>query len=111
MPKMKYSEFLTLMIKNIKPEMPFYLCNEAKFIVNYDNRLSTEQKEQAKPHYKRFITHIKRLLKIQEKQLFAARGYKPKSQPTALTFYFDYSYENKLKWLIALRNKHAKAGN
>lgn len=60
MTKMKYSEFLQMMIKNINPEMPFYLCNEAKFIIYYDNRLSTEQKEQAKPHYKRFITHIKK---------------------------------------------------
>lgn len=113
---MKYSEFLSLMIKNIpvdKPGYKIYLCNEAKLvcIAKYGNpnNLAKEEFKSAQKHGKRFLRHINILLTNQHKMVCKEYNLNPAEtyKPTALNKYFK-DRSAKLNWLIALRDKHQK---
>ncbi len=114
---MTYSEFLSLMIKNIqgqKSDYHIYLCNEAKLICiakyGNPNNLAKEEFKSAQKHGKRFLKHINILLTNQHKMVCKEHKLNPAEtyKPTVLNKYFNYSYSDKLNWLIALRDKHRK---
>lgn len=108
MTKMKYSEFLQMILDAYNPENKhFFMCNEAKRIGFYSPFSANPE---TKKHMKRFLIHMKKLLNIQHARRQLGKNY-PVDYSSVLGEYFQYNNDNKANWLRKQIAKHKKAGN